>query len=247
MLRYDFSQYPPTRGAFATTYNLNSSFSAALSFLTYNKNKKNYPGYSVIRAGFTFTPFQVDGPSYFKSEQTRLDTINPGNGTTIYDDSISERMYNFNWSGESIGIDISQLFHTNDQRIFSFWTGYGLHFGIEVNNAFHADYSEINYKQTTIIRSSPTASLYTSDSPSTYTYKNEMIRTKNTFASKIYFPIGMQIRFSRKNTFWNKLAFTTEVRSSMEFQPVPGNGIMTRFYFNENMGLKYYFENNATK
>ena len=73
------------------------------------------------------------------------------------------------------------------------------------------------------------------------------IKTKSVFAGGIYFPIGVQIRFSRKNNLWNKLAFTAEVKSSLDFQGVPGNGILTRFYMNQSFGLKYYFENNSTK
>src|SRR5205814_1088680 len=129
----------------------------------------------------------------------------------------------------------------------SFWTGYGFRAGMTLNTVFMGNYYEMKYLQTSTITGSPNGGVYTSSSGTAVDTQSEIIKTKSVFAGGIYFPIGVQIRFSRKNNLWNKLAFTAEVKSSLDFQGVPGNGILTRFYMNQSFGLKYYFENNSTK
>jgi hypothetical protein len=245
-LQRDFSGFPQNNYD-SYTINGNSSFGSMVEFVPYDKKKNAYSGYSTFRAGFNFTSFQMGGPSFGKQTSQPIDTLYPGNGSTIYDDSVTYSNYRFSWGGQAIGVDLSQVFHTNDQRIFSFWVGYGLHVGMVLNTVFRADYSGMKYLQTSTVTGPPNGGVSVVETGRNFDIQNETIKTKSAFCGGIYFPIGVQIRLSRKNNFWNKLAFTNEVRSSLDFQSVPGIGMLPRFYVNESLGLKYYFANNASK
>jgi hypothetical protein len=85
------------------------------------------------------------------------------------------------------------------------------------------------------------------DSHATYEGKAESIRTKSVFVPRLYFPVGIQIRFSRKENFWNKLALTIETRMNIDVQPIPNSVTLTRFSINQTAGLKYYFAHNPSK
>ena len=246
LLNQNFSNFPQ-QSFYGYSITGNTGFSAGVSFKIYNRKQNKFIDYSSVHAGFCFAPVQIDGPSYYRQNSQPIDTLYPGNGSTIYDDSISSENYDFNWGGKFLGVDLNQIFHTNDQHVFSFYTGYGLHAGMVLNTAFRGDYYKLKYLQTTTTPGGLNTTAGTSQSGSTWETQQEVIKTKSVFCAGIYFPLGMQIRLSRKNNFWNKLCFTTEFRTGIDFQGVPNNGIMTRFYAAQSVGMKYYFQNNATR
>jgi hypothetical protein len=243
----DFSDYTSNGPYYGMGYSLSTTAHVGImaEFVPYNKKKKDYKWYSTIRAGVSYDKIYLQGPSYWKSDRMHIDTISPVSGTTIYNDSVSNKNYAFQWVGESIGIDLSQVFHTNERRNFSIGVGYGVHLGMGVNTFLRAMYSEDNYIETTTI--TPPATYSTIESSNKYFGQTENIRTKNVFISRIYFPVTIQIRLSKKKNVFNKIALTSESRGSIDLQPVPGLGVLTRFYFNQSFGLKYYIEYNPMK
>jgi len=228
--------------AYGLSINSATSFSALAEFVPYDKKTKDYKWYSTVRGGFIYRDVYVQGPSYYRQTNQRADTIVTGS-ETYYVDSISSENYFFSWSGQTIGADVSQVFHTNDQRLFSFWAGYGIQLSMGVNNYFHGTYNKIKYTDT---YSATGMNYISTTSRPTFDDKTETIRTKRAFVGRIYFPIGIQWRLSRKQNFMNKIAISLEMRASMDIQTVPGlDHPLTRFYYNQNAGLKYYFHNSA--
>src|ERR1041385_8767968 len=102
LLNQNFSSFPEQSfyGYNVTSY---TGFSAGVSFKIYNKKQNKFIDYSFIHAGFCFTPIQIDGPNYYRQNSQPIDTLYPGNGSTIYDDSISIENYSFNWGGKFLG------------------------------------------------------------------------------------------------------------------------------------------------
>lgn len=228
----------------------NSLLGVKAQFIPYSKKKKEYLNYSTIHIGFAYGEININGPSYLKEERNRFDTLVASNGSSFYLDSASKEFAQFNWSEKLVGIDIGQTFHTDDKRIFSCWAGYGIQLAMGLDTRFRGyySYSEYNIISASDVPNSATTMNY-SDPNASYTIegKTETIRTKNVFVPRVYFPLGVQVRFSRKENFWNKLALTAEARMSMDIQPVPNSVMLTRFSFNQTAGLKYYFAYNTSK
>lgn len=249
LINGDYSSFEESNLYFTTT-TTNSFFSAKAQFLPYSKKKKSSSQYTTFHIGFTYGNVQLQGPSYTKNKNYRFDTLVASNGTNYYVDSVSNDYAIFNWSEKLFGLDVGQTFHTNDSRIFSCWIGYGIQLAMGLDTRFNAysyssDYTHIsgNYNPNT----NTTTTYFTSDPSHTSQVKNESIRTKNVFVPRLYFPVGFQFRFSRKENPWNKLAFTVETRVNMDVQPVPNSVTLTRFSLNQAVGLKYYFAYNSSK
>jgi hypothetical protein len=250
LLNKDYSDFN-AEGYYMRVSNANTVFSAQVQFVPYSKKKKTRLWYTSFHIGFSYADVQFQGPSYVKEAHQRFDTLVAADGTNFYLDSVNKQYAQFSWAEKLIGIDIGQVFHTNDQHIFSFWTGYGIQLAMGFDTRFDGNFTEMKYN--TIGSSyNPNTNTYTtfSGDPGTYdSFKTETetIRTKSVFVPRIYFPLGMQIRFSRKPTFWNKLALTFEARMSLDIQPLPNSITITRTSVYETAGLKYYFANNASK
>lgn len=246
LMQRDFTGYRTDGGLFFRNYTINSNpyISAMVDFVPYGKRKKDYQWFSTVRFGISFNQLSVQGPSYSKQERTHIDTLYVSNGSTVYNDSVNNKSYTFQWTGQSIGLDASQMFHTDESRHFSIGMGYGVHVGMAMNTVFRAVYSNYGYIESTTV----TSNSYESVQNDTYfDAETENIRTKNVMMARVYFPITMQLRLSKKKNFLNKVALTSESRGSIDIQPIPGYGTLTRFYFNQNFGLKYYFAYNTTK
>lgn len=238
------------------TYFIANSYSvmgAKAQFIPYSKKKNEYLRYSPIHIGFTYGQVDLQGPRYSDETRTRFDTLVANDGTQYFLDSVSRNYAQFSWSEKLVGLDIGQTFHTNDKRIFSCWMGYGIQLAMGVDTRFRGYYSESSF---TSIRESynPNTNTYSSNfsgdnaaAMNSLTGESESIRTKNVFVPRIYFPLGIQFRFSRKENAWNKLALTAEARMNMDIQPVPNAVTLTRFSVNQTVGLKYYFEYNISK
>jgi hypothetical protein len=227
-----------------------SVFNAKVELLPYSGKKKEHLRYCPIHIGFSYGVVQLQGPNYNDEKRQRFDTLVAANGNHYYLDSVSRRSTYFTWSEKLIGLDIGQTFHTNDKRLFSCWMGYGIQLALGVDSRFEAYYSEAAYTSFGGTWN-PNTNLYTNNpdqaSPAFINGKTESIRTKTVFVPRIYFPLGLQLRFSRKENNWNKLALTAETRMNMDIQPVPDAVTLTRFSVNQTIGLKYYFDYNASK
>ncbi len=250
LLYRDYSGMDETNLFYTTTGN--SFFNAKTHFIPYDKKKGAYSKHSTIYIGFSYGNVQVQGPSYSKNERYPFDTLVASDGTVYYVDSVKSTFAIFNWTEKLIGLDIGQTFHTDDKKIFSCWMGYGLQLGMGVSTRFQGYYSESKYN--TLSGSyDPNTNTYTTNTnggPDSYARsegKTESIRTKNVFVPRLYFPVGVQIRFSRKENVWNKLALTIESRMNIDVQPTPNSVTLTRFSLNQTAGLKYYFAYNSSK
>jgi hypothetical protein len=229
-----------------------SVLNAKVQFLPYNKKKNEHQRYCPVHIGFSYGKVELNGPTYSNDQRFRIDTLYANNGTQYFMDSVYRQSAQFSWSEKLIGLDIGQTFHTDDKRIFSCWMGYGIQLAMGVDGRFQGYYSESAY---TSIRESynPNTNIYTSysgESAAAYSNiegKTETIRTKSVFVPRIYFPLGLQFRFSRKENALNKLALTAEARMNMDIQPVPNSVTLTRFTVNQTIGLKYYFDYNISK
>ncbi len=248
LLYRDYSGMDETNLFYSITGN--SFFNAKAHFIPYDKKKGAYSKHSTIHIGFSYGNVQVQGPSYSKTERYPFDTLVASDGTHYYVDSVKSTYAVFNWTENLLALDIGQTFHTDDKKIFSCWMGYGLQLGMGLNTRFHGYYSESSYN---MISGSynPNTNTYTTNpgGPDSYTNmegKTESIRTKNVFVPRLYFPAGLQIRFSRKENLWNKLALTLETRMNIDVQPVPNSVTLTRFSINTTAGLKYYFATNSS-
>lgn len=251
LIQRDYTSYNGNGFLFRSS-NSYSVFNAKVQFLPYSKKRKEHLRYCPIHIGFSYGVVQLQGPNYSDESRQRFDTLVSSDGTNYYLDSVKRKLVYFSWAEKLIGLDIGQTFHTNDKRLFSCWMGYGIQLAMGVDSHFQGSYMESDH---THIGSSynPNTNSYDYNYPigqvsfANAEGRTESIRTKNVFVPRIYFPLGIQFRFSRKENAWNKLALTAEARMNMDIQPVPNAVTLTRFSVNQTVGLKYYFDYNISK
>ncbi|MBI3510004.1 MAG: hypothetical protein HY064_05030 [Bacteroidetes bacterium] len=245
ILSGDFSSFTSSGTLSGYSMSTNALGGLLAEFVPYSKKKNSYAWNSVVRAGLNYASFQFDGESFSRSSSVRYDTVTSGN-MTFYMDSTFFENYSFSWNTSVISADLSQLFHSNEAKLFSIGIGYGIQFGAGINSGFTASYFAMHeVTMTQYPGGGGTAGMYSVSSD--LHNENELVKTKNAFFGRIYVPLQFQLRLSRKNTFWNKLALTSEIRTSLDFVTVPNLGLQTHPCYFQNFGIKYYFQNNSTE
>ena len=186
----------------------------------------------------------IPGESYLRTTDISHDTVGSGNNT-FYIDSTFHESYFFSWHTTVASIDVSQIFHTNDARLYSMAFGYGLQLGCGINNYFNASYNSFVIENITYPPHSQTSGYFSNMSD--FHSELEITHCAPVFFGRVYFPISAQLRFSRKNNGFNHLAATAELRTGIDVQQVTNIGVMARPFYFQSFGLRYYFDQNVTK
>ncbi|HTL80507.1 MAG TPA: hypothetical protein VL651_02320 [Bacteroidia bacterium] len=242
-LKRDFSGYGQNHPFPGFLIDANSEFGMNVQFQPYSKRSGKFLTYSVIRAGFNYSSVQLTGPHYSKYSSVRYDTVTSGN-LTLYMDSIHSDSYNFDWNTNIVSLNFSQVFHTNDAKIFSAGIGYGMMVGAGINSRFSASRFIMDMIQATSYGTTVGGVYNVSEN---YSSEYETIRTGTSFFARIYFPVQMQLRLSRKDNFFNHLALTGEFSPGLDMISIPNLGLRSHPVVTNNFGLKYYFEKSPTK
>ena len=136
-----------------------------------------------------------------------------------------------------MGVDIAYLFYTNPNGRWSFYTGFGAEFGIGFKNQLNIAHS--SYSVTT--NHTGYYFPYSNDFENNF-YDEELYKQSNTFYGRLYAPIGLDFRISKKHEFWKRLHLYTELKPLVEIKSNELNNVQFNPGFGwSTIGLRFEF------
>ncbi len=166
-----------------------------------------------IRIGFTMGSMSLLGRTYTNRTTTTIDTlISAGSGTKSPVDSIHSRQFIFNYSINTLMLDVSYLVKGRRFGRWSFYAGAGLGLGFNYNTTTSATYNEYSTLRVRLPEMDNT-----SFGRNTYErryqeseYDQEQFANQNSMAARFYIPLGVSLQLGKKNNFWKHIALFAE-------------------------------------
>lgn len=181
-----------------------------------------------LRVGISYRNYTSDNSAFYFQNSSSFDTLTSSQTgeETYVDSSYSESLF-IDYYGEQIGLDVSYLVALNPNGRWSFYTGIGVEAGMSFNNRL--DMSHSSYWNTSINEQFyiPFSNDFNQNFRDFETYKQD-----NTFYGRVYAPIGLDFRLSKKHEFWKRVHLFTELRPMLEFK----NNALKEVQFNPGFG-----------
>jgi hypothetical protein len=242
-----FYNYTQWQGNYSS--NGSAMFGAYLNFDNYSKKKNKYAIHSQTNVGITIISFNSFSPLYSNIKATRLDTLYQQEGANYYYpaayyDNVTTNNASVNYHSTSLGIDVQQLFNTNQKKIISFFAGVGFttNFSV-VSQITYWEYQQSGINLTTnTINSYQVGGNYnlTNKTISATEYGNDKI--KNSVLYQLYIPFGFNIRLGKNDRKTiSHFYFTTQARLGFQLLKITDVNafIYTTRYI--TFGVKYKF------
>jgi hypothetical protein len=202
------------QGGFSYSNHMNegSNFSAQLILSKPLNRTKNT---LQIRAGLLYGANRSNSKTYSKTDQFAYDTLRSTNtGKEFYIDSISTIYRSMNYSFESIGLDASFVFETDESRRLSVFFGAGLNFGLTFNAKTRINEGSYYYL-------SDSKNYYYDFAKQTTEREEEIFKNKSGQYLAAYIPLGVSFRLAKKAAGWNQIYLFSEMRPGINFQFSP--------------------------
>lgn len=193
-----------------TYYNTSPLFNLNYGF----RLKKNTNLERKIRIGISYRNYSSDNNGYYYSDSNPYDTLTSSqSGEEFYIDSSYTESLFFESYGQQLGLDFAYLFYTNPNGRWSFYTGFGAELGIGFNN-------KLNIVQTSYSGTSYNSNYYAPyiNDYETNFYEEETYNQNNTYYGRLYAPIGLDFRISKKHEFWKRMHLYTEFKPMVEIK-----------------------------
>jgi len=192
------------------TGNYNSStnstmFGVYLSFDNYSKKKNRYAIHSQTNVGITVITLNSYYAMYGNINATRLDTLYQKQGSnyypTAYYDNVTLNSANVSYKSTNVGIDVQQLFSTNEKKLISVFAG----IGFTTNFSVLSQISYEQYQQTGINLTANSVNSYQIDGNYNLTNKTDsikdggVVKIKNSVLYQLYIPFGFNVRLGKND------------------------------------------------
>lgn len=209
-----------------------------LGIIFYSKKKQAYNTRQELHIGISYQSNGKLEYTYLLDERVPFDTLKSNTSPNIYyiDTTKTSRYYYSNYR-DNILLQLRHTFHTKQNRILSAYIGYSLGYARIINNITTAEYyysegyedqNHYSYDYT------PREQGYVEMSERSVTHKG------NAFQAAV--PIGGLVRFSNvKKKYVKRLALNIDTQTGVRITQIPGTTALTQFFFNANVGIKYYF------
>ncbi|MHB8259339.1 MAG: hypothetical protein ACYDCN_12790 [Bacteroidia bacterium] len=154
-----------------------------------------------------------------------------------------------NYRSTNVGLDVQQLFTTNQKRIFSVFVGLGASANFSVVSQIY--YSQSQYKDTVLSLATPPNYNYQYTNPNynvgsyvnSYTFVGDgSAKVKASTLYQLYIPFGFNIRLGKKDKkIISHFYLTTQVRMGISILKIQ---TINAFYYTSSyatFGIKYRF------
>lgn len=194
--------------------------------------------FSETRFGIYQSTMGISSQNYSRYTSTPIDTVIVPGGS-IVTDSLFTSSYSYNWYSEAITIEASWIARTNPARILSFYSGFGMHFGIGFNGKIENSFNENSY-----LLHRGTGEV-TSNYVTGYTNRTditEQLRAPGFFYTAVQVPIGMNIRLGRRNAILKHLVLHYEYQAQLQIIAPSGLDTQVRTASGFSVGLKWMID-----
>lgn len=221
-------------------------FGVYLNFSNYSNKKKRYAKHSETNFGVTIFNQSGQFAQYTGIQSSRIDTLYSKSGTPFYyRDNVTINNANVSYHATNIGLDLQQLFSTNQKKIFSIYCGLAATVNFSI-------LSQISYTQSQETGVNITSNPYLNYNAGTnYNLADKTDSTKGygsystkaTMLYQVYVPFGFNIRLGKNdNQVISHFYLTNQVRIGVEILKVPmANAFVYKVRY-ITFGLKYKFK-----
>lgn len=260
---YAFTNYTPTRGELQTlnpdnqllrkdlsnyTYQGNNreysgfGMNANAAFVLYNKHKKAYNRKQELRFGLSYQTNEKLVYEYLMDERVPFDTLKSNTSPKVYYiDSTKTSQYSYSIYRKNILVEVTHTFHTKQNRIWSAYVGYSFGYGRVISNITTAEYL---YSEGFEDQDHKSYNYTAASKPSIGASERSVKSGGQSFQAAI--PIGGILRLSKtKKNYMKRVALNIETKTGVRFTQIPRSSSMTQFFFNANVGLKFYLNREA--
>ena len=179
----------------------------------YNKNR-------TFRAGISAQGISASIYNTSNSFTTRIDTLVSSANGSIYGfiDSTHRDFTYSSYMATAVKLDFSYLASTDVSKRFSFYSGFGLNFGITLAPRTEIYSHSWDSEQITDTNDNyiSTQSVYNSSNVNRQVYQNKM-----GYMAALYVPIGVDFRLGKKNEVMKKMHLFFELRPTVSVLSIP--------------------------
>ncbi len=174
-------------------------FGAYLTFDNYSKKKKRYAIHSKTNVGISLVTYNGVTANFGNTIAKRLDTVSnytSGNNIPSYRDSVTAYGASIKYNSTNIGLDVQQVFCTNQKKRVSAFAG----IGASVNFSVTSIIRESLDKERGINNTTNPAYSYQKNGVSLQDEKTDFMlgntyKIKSSVLYQFYIPAGITIRF----------------------------------------------------
>jgi hypothetical protein len=221
---------------------------AYVSFDNYSKKKNKYAIHSQTNVGITVVSLNSFYVMYSNIKANRLDTLYIKSGSSYYpqayNDNVTISDANVTYKSTNVGIDVQQIFSTNQKKILSVFAGVGF----TTNFSLVSQLNYLQYQQTGTNLTTNSISSYQIGTNYNLSNKTDSVKAqgtdkiKNSILYQLYVPFGLNMRLGKndKKTI-SHIYLTTQVRIGLQALKIPDVNalIYTTRYI--TFGIKYKF------
>ncbi len=220
------------------------SLSINANLVFYSKRKKKFNTRQELQIGLSYQTHEKAEQGYRFETKVPFDTLISNTSTTqYYIDTVKTSRYFYSHERTLVLTDVSHTFHSKQNRIFSWYGGYGLGYGRLINTTTYAEYY---YNEEFKDQNNKTYDYPESAHARVDLSERSVIKGGNVY--QVSLRIGGIMRFSKtKKNYMKRLAFNLEARPGARLSRVPGYGNITQLFLNINGGIKFYLNREAIK
>ena len=247
-----FSNYPSVNTYGYGGSGVSTRFGAYVSISSYNKKKKRYSIYTHTNIGVSvFTNVFSLYSNFIGITSSRMDTLYVKLGSnnyypSSYRDMVTTNNAEISYNSTNVGLDVQQMFTTNEKKILSFFVGIGALANISViSQISYQQYQETSINVTSnpnqIYIYNPNTYYNPSNSPPTY-ISSGTYNVKNSVFYQIYVPFGFNIRLGKNDKkVISHLYLTTQARIGVQILKVASANAFVSSTAYAIFGIKYKF------
>jgi hypothetical protein len=215
---------------------------ANAAFILYNKHQQAYNRKQELRFGLSYQTNEKLEYEYLLEERIPFDTLKSNtNPKVYYIDNTKTSHYYYSIYRKNILVNVTHTFHTKQNRIWSAYIGYSLGYGRIISNITTAEYF---YTEGFEDQNHKSYDYTTAGKPSIGESERSVKSGGNSIQAAI--PIGGLLRLSKtKKNYMKRVALNIETKTGIRFTQIPQSSSMPQFFFNANIGLKFYLTREA--
>jgi hypothetical protein len=203
--------------SYTTTINSNGPALVANIILVNNSNKSNKRLNQEIHLGFVYNSMVISSLNVFEESSFRVDTLTSSQtGNQSFVDSVSIESLSGDFTQNQLFLSSAYVVSSNPENRLKFYAGIGVGAGLSISAS-----TNINYFKSNFLDSEATGRNSNPDRNEDFQSKSERFSNRNSFVGRIFVPIGLDLKLSKKNASWSKCHLLLETQPNLTYVSTP--------------------------
>jgi len=201
--------------AHSTVVNGNGPALAGNVIYEINQNNDEKRFRQELHFGFVYNSITISSLSAYKENRFRVDTLRSSQtGNQFFVDSISIESYGADYDQDQLMLSSTYIISGKGENRLKFYTGIGIAAGISVSASTNVYYSKNSYIDSEFEGR-------TSNGNDDFLFRSERFTNANSFLARVYLPIGLDFKLSKRSENWNKCHILLETQPNLTYSTIP--------------------------